>query len=142
MFPSLRGEIDWWKNRSRSPLLFPKKYARISGVLERKSKLSKVSNGGERREKTSSKGILPVGEEAPLYRDSKSDRFPCFRDPKRYYRLLERYYRLTVLPGRVPVQIPLKNAPHGIRAVPDRYRTGTTAWGNIKKTRYENFNIF
>ena len=36
--------------------LFPKKYARISGGIERKGKLSKVSNGGERRGKRAAQG--------------------------------------------------------------------------------------
>ena len=43
-------------------LLFqiPQEYARISGGIERKGKLSKVSNGGERGERTSPE--LEVGE--------------------------------------------------------------------------------
>ena len=34
-FPSLRGEIDWWKGGSRSSLSFPKIGARIIGGIER-----------------------------------------------------------------------------------------------------------
>jgi len=34
-FPSLRGEIDWWNGRSRSPLSFSSKEARIMGEKER-----------------------------------------------------------------------------------------------------------
>ena len=29
-FPSLRGEIDWWNGRSRSPLSFPTKWRQES----------------------------------------------------------------------------------------------------------------
>jgi hypothetical protein len=31
MFPSLRGEMDWWKYRSRSPLSFPSKICKNHG---------------------------------------------------------------------------------------------------------------
>jgi hypothetical protein len=31
MFPSLRGEMDWWKYRSRSPLSFPSKICNNHG---------------------------------------------------------------------------------------------------------------
>ena len=31
MFPSLRGEMDWWKYRSRSPLTFPSKICKNHG---------------------------------------------------------------------------------------------------------------
>jgi hypothetical protein len=48
MFPSFRGEMDWWKYRSRSPLSFPQKYARIMGVTEEGGQALKVNNGGER----------------------------------------------------------------------------------------------
>jgi hypothetical protein len=34
-FPSQRGESDWWKYRSRYPLSFPQRYARIMGGIER-----------------------------------------------------------------------------------------------------------
>jgi hypothetical protein len=48
MFPSLRGEMDWWKYRSRSPLSFLSKYARIMGGMEKRGQALKVNNGGER----------------------------------------------------------------------------------------------
>jgi hypothetical protein len=31
MFPSLRGDFDWWKDRSRSPLSFPSKRCKNYG---------------------------------------------------------------------------------------------------------------
>jgi hypothetical protein len=31
MFPSLRGKMDWWKYRSRSPLSFPSKICKHHG---------------------------------------------------------------------------------------------------------------
>ena len=40
-FPSLRGEMAWWKCRSRSPLTFPQRYARIMGGIERWASFSK-----------------------------------------------------------------------------------------------------
>ena len=40
-FPSLRGEIDWWKCRSRSPLSFPSKICKNHGRMEREGKLSR-----------------------------------------------------------------------------------------------------
>ena len=48
MFPSLRGEIDWWKCRSRSPLSNPSKICKNHGRNWERGKLSKVNNGGER----------------------------------------------------------------------------------------------
>jgi hypothetical protein len=51
-FPSLRGEMDWWKYRSRSPLSNPSKICKNHGRNWERGKLSKVNNGGERRGKT------------------------------------------------------------------------------------------
>jgi hypothetical protein len=47
MFPSLRGDMDWWKYRSRSPLFFPKNMQESWEEWMRKGKLLKVKNGGE-----------------------------------------------------------------------------------------------
>jgi hypothetical protein len=47
-FPSLRGEMDWWKCRSRSSLTFPSKICKNHGRNWERGKLSKVNNGGER----------------------------------------------------------------------------------------------
>ena len=50
-FPSLRGEIDWWKCRSRSPLSNPSKICKNHGRKWERGKLCKVNNGGGEREK-------------------------------------------------------------------------------------------
>ena len=74
-FPSLCGEIDWWKYGSRSPLTFPQRYARIMGGSERKADFSKVNNGGERGEKRAQelgKKLGLNGEEDPLNSRSKN----------------------------------------------------------------------
>jgi hypothetical protein len=42
MFPSLRGEMDWWKYRSDLLSLFPQKDARIMGGIEEGGQVSKV----------------------------------------------------------------------------------------------------
>src|SRR5665811_2254434 len=45
-FPSLRGEIDWWNDRSRSPLSFPSNWKQESWRNREIAKLKKVNNGG------------------------------------------------------------------------------------------------
>jgi hypothetical protein len=63
MFPSLRGEMDWWKYRSRSPLTFPQIYARIMGGIERGASFPRSKMVGEREEKMSQPAF---GEEGGL----------------------------------------------------------------------------
>jgi hypothetical protein len=48
-FPSLRGEIDWWNDRSRSPLSFPSNWRQESWRDREIAKLNKVNNGGKFR---------------------------------------------------------------------------------------------
>jgi hypothetical protein len=45
-FPSLRGGIDWWSCRSRSPLPNPSKICMNHWREERGSKLKRGNNGG------------------------------------------------------------------------------------------------
>jgi hypothetical protein len=45
-FPSLRGGIDWWSCRSRSPLPNPSKICKNHWREKRESKLKRVNNGG------------------------------------------------------------------------------------------------
>ena len=49
IFPSLRGEIDWWNDRSRSPLSFPSNWKQESWRNREIAKLQKVNNGGQNR---------------------------------------------------------------------------------------------
>jgi hypothetical protein len=58
MFPSLRGEMDWWKYRSRSPLSFPKKYARIMGGMEEERQAIQSQQWrGEKTKSCSAQGV-------------------------------------------------------------------------------------
>jgi hypothetical protein len=67
MFPSLRGEMDWWKYRSRSSLTFPQRYARFMEGIERGTSFPRSTMMGgrvrEREEKSSQPGFR---EEASL----------------------------------------------------------------------------
>jgi hypothetical protein len=47
-FPSLRGGIDWWSYRSRSPFPNPSKICKNHRREGRGSKLKRDNNGGER----------------------------------------------------------------------------------------------
>ena len=47
-FPSLRGDMDWWKYRSRSPLSIPSKRRQESWRDGEEASSQKVNNGGER----------------------------------------------------------------------------------------------
>ena len=62
MLPSLRGEIDWWKYRSRSPLSFPSRRSKNHWRDREIGKLKRVSNGVETR----ALNIGFVGEEDPF----------------------------------------------------------------------------
>jgi hypothetical protein len=66
MFPSHRGEMDWWKYRSRSPLSFPSKICKNYGRNLKRGKLSKVNNGGREREREEKIGQPAFGEEGGL----------------------------------------------------------------------------
>ena len=55
-FPLLRGGMDWWNCRSRSPLTFPQRYAGIMGGIERKASFSKGQQWRRERGKTCSRG--------------------------------------------------------------------------------------
>ena len=46
-FPSLRGDMDWWKCRSGSPLSFPSKWRQESLRDGEEASSQKVNNGGE-----------------------------------------------------------------------------------------------
>ena len=61
-FPSLRGEIDWWNDRSRSPLSFPSNWKQESWRNREIFKLKKVNNGGLFR----AQKLRVNGEEGPL----------------------------------------------------------------------------
>jgi hypothetical protein len=66
-FPSLRGGIDWWSCRSRSPLLNPSKICKNHWRKERGSKLKRFNNGGERKAQEHTRNPRkPLGEEAPF----------------------------------------------------------------------------
>ena len=61
-FPSLRGEIDWWKCRSRSPLSNPSKICQNHGRKWERGKLCKVNNGGGEREKRAGQSLGSLGK--------------------------------------------------------------------------------
>ena len=84
-FPSLRGEMDWWKCRSRSPLTFPQRYARIMGGIERGQAFLR-STMEEREGENVLKWLGNIGEEGPLNRSPKNCPLGCFSAPGRYYR--------------------------------------------------------
>jgi hypothetical protein len=65
MFPSLREEIDWWKYRSRSPLTFPQRYARMMGGIEREASFPRSTMVGE-REKEGKMSFQPLGKKGDL----------------------------------------------------------------------------
>ena len=48
-FSSLRGEIDWWNGRSRSPLSFSSNWKQESWRNREIAKLQRVNNGGQNR---------------------------------------------------------------------------------------------
>ena len=64
-FPSLRGEMDWWKSRSRSPLSNPSKICKNHGRNWERGKLSKVNNGEVRGGKTCLQELPLWGRRGP-----------------------------------------------------------------------------
>ena len=69
-FPSLRRDMDWWKCRSRSPLTFPQRYARIIGGIKRGASFPRSTMVGERGENVLG-SLGTSGEESPLNRCPK-----------------------------------------------------------------------
>ena len=64
-FPSLRGEMDWWKYRSRSPLSNPSKICKNHRRDWEGASFSKVSNGGERGKKRATSILGRWGRRPP-----------------------------------------------------------------------------
>jgi hypothetical protein len=84
-FLSHRGDIDWWKCRSRSPLTFPSRLSKNHGrERERESKASRSTM----EERKKSLKHLPLGNKGALYRPpTKTSRYSVFtriiRSPRR-----------------------------------------------------------
>jgi hypothetical protein len=56
MFPSLRGEKDWWNIDLDFRSLFPQRYARIMGEIEICASFPRSTMEGERRENVLAQG--------------------------------------------------------------------------------------
>ena len=66
-FPSLRGGMDWWKCRSRSPLSNPSKICNNHGRKWERGKLCKVNNGGGERKQLAGQSWLAGGRWRGIY---------------------------------------------------------------------------
>ena len=100
-FPSHRGESNWWKCGSRSPLSFPpqNKQESMEGL-----RVSKLKEGQQRGKNTSSKGFGSMGKKTPFYRRGKIQPLCAQPAHERYYRSWSRYnrdsqYTCITLPG-------------------------------------------
>ena len=71
-FPSLRGEMNWWKCRSRSPLSNPSKICKNHGRNQERGKLFKVNNGGREREKRAGEKLGSLGKKGAFYRSPRN----------------------------------------------------------------------